>query len=94
MNGQMDKEVDWSRKYRHLDRSGEPEGSAKQNLLNLIQYLSPKISPLRVASVEMTTILLESVNGNLFQDLSGLHYFLLLKHRFARNLILPFCFQL
>ena len=33
MNGQMDKESDWSRKYRHFDRSGEPEGSAKQNLL-------------------------------------------------------------
>jgi len=23
MNGHMDKEGDWSRKYRHFDRSGE-----------------------------------------------------------------------
>ena len=50
-------------KYRHFDRSGEPEGSAKQNLLNLISINSTKISPLRVAAVEMTTVLLESVNG-------------------------------
>jgi hypothetical protein len=39
-------------KYRHFDRSGEPEGSAKQNLLNLIPItwykdLSPEISGLR-----------------------------------------------
>jgi hypothetical protein len=50
-------------KYRHFDRSGEPEGSAKQNLLNLISINSTKISPLRVAPVEVTTILLESVNN-------------------------------
>jgi hypothetical protein len=32
----MDKGDDWSRKYRPFDLSGEPEGSAKQNLLDLI----------------------------------------------------------
>ena len=54
-------EVGWKRwgdeqiyKWRHFDRSGEPEGSAKQNLLH-----SSKISPFRCATVEMTTILLE-----------------------------------
>jgi|GEM_PF-3407148 len=50
-------------KYR-FDRIGETEGSAKQNLLNLISINSTKISPLRVAPVEMTTILLEFVNGS------------------------------
>jgi hypothetical protein len=63
MNGQMDKEGEWLRSIVFFDRSGEPEGSAKQNLLNLISINSTKISPLRVAPVEMTTILLDSAYG-------------------------------
>jgi len=39
-----------------------------RNLLNLISINSPKISPLRVAPVEMTTILFESVNGSVGED--------------------------
>jgi hypothetical protein len=48
-------------KYSQFDPSGEPEGSEQQNLLNLISINSTKISALRVAPVEITTILLEFV---------------------------------
>jgi len=51
-------------KDSHFDHSREPERSEKQNLLNLISINITKIYPLRVAPVEMTTILLESVNSS------------------------------
>jgi len=43
-----------------VQRSREPEGSAKQNL-------TKQISPLRVALVEMTTELVDSVNGSVVE---------------------------
>ena len=42
-----------------------------RNLLNLISINSTKISPLRVAPVEMTTTLLKSVHGSLSKDLKS-----------------------
>jgi hypothetical protein len=55
----MDKEGEWSR---------STVSTAVEKSFNLISINSTKISPLRVASVEMTTILLESVNFSIVED--------------------------